>query len=105
MGLKSFWKVLVDLGCSHNYVFTQGYFVCTKCGKRSYGFYDDNKRTGVVSSIKLTYDNGYDLGIDPEAENSELREMLIKIKQHYRNLDMKTVAQMSFYISERIKPL
>ena len=37
MGLKSFWKVLVDLGCSHNYVFTQGYFVCTKCGKRSYG--------------------------------------------------------------------
>ncbi|AJW71755.1 CAP domain-containing protein [Nitrosopumilus adriaticus] len=25
------------MGCSHNYVFTQGYFVCTKCGKRSYG--------------------------------------------------------------------
>ncbi len=23
--------------CSHNFVFTQGYFVCTKCGKRSYG--------------------------------------------------------------------
>ena len=68
-------------------------------------FYDGNKRTGVVSGIKLAYDNGYDLGIDPEADNSELREMLIKIKQHYHNLDMKIVAQMSFYISERIKPL
>ena len=25
------------MGCSHNYVYTQGYFVCTKCGKKSYG--------------------------------------------------------------------
>lgn len=25
------------MGCGHNYVYTQGYFVCTKCGKRSYG--------------------------------------------------------------------
>jgi len=25
------------MGCSHNFVYTQGYFVCTKCGKRSYG--------------------------------------------------------------------
>ncbi|MCH7560783.1 MAG: CAP domain-containing protein [Thaumarchaeota archaeon] len=25
------------MGCSHNYVFTQGHFYCTKCGKRSYG--------------------------------------------------------------------
>jgi uncharacterized protein YkwD len=25
------------VGCSHNYVYTRGYFVCTKCNKRSYG--------------------------------------------------------------------
>lgn len=25
------------MGCSHNYVFTQGYFYCTKCGARHYG--------------------------------------------------------------------
>jgi len=25
------------MGCSHNYVYTKGYFVCTKCNKRSYG--------------------------------------------------------------------
>lgn len=25
------------MDCGHNYVFTQGYFVCTKCGARHYG--------------------------------------------------------------------
>jgi len=25
------------MGCSHNYVYTQGYFVCTKCHHKSYG--------------------------------------------------------------------
>lgn len=25
------------MGCSHNFVYTQGYFICTKCGKKSYG--------------------------------------------------------------------
>jgi|FLOH01.1.fsa_nt_gi uncharacterized protein YkwD len=25
------------MGCSHNFVYTQGYFVCTKCNKKSYG--------------------------------------------------------------------
>jgi len=25
------------VGCSHNYVYTQGHFYCTKCGKRTYG--------------------------------------------------------------------
>jgi len=25
------------MGCSHNYVYTQGYFVCTKCHQKSYG--------------------------------------------------------------------
>lgn len=25
------------MGCNHNYVYTQGFFVCTKCNKKSYG--------------------------------------------------------------------
>ena len=25
------------MGCSHNYVFTQGYFYCTRCGKKTHG--------------------------------------------------------------------
>jgi uncharacterized protein YkwD len=25
------------MGCKHNYVFNQGYFVCTRCGRRQYG--------------------------------------------------------------------
>ena len=66
-------------------------------------FFDGNKRTGVVSAIKFFHDNGYNLDIDPEAGNVELREMLIKIKQHYRRLDTDTVNQMSFYISKRTK--
>jgi len=66
-------------------------------------FFDGNKRTGVVSAIKFLHDNGYNLDIDPEAENLELRKMLIKIKQHYHSLDRDTVSQMSFYISKRTK--
>ncbi|AJW71224.1 CAP domain-containing protein [Nitrosopumilus adriaticus] len=40
------------MGCSHNYVFTQGYFVCTKCGKRSYGrAYKKKQRSKLVGGI------------------------------------------------------
>ena len=39
------------MGCSHNFVYTQGYFVCTKCGKSSYGKNGNknkNGKTGIV---------------------------------------------------------
>lgn len=34
--------------CSHNYVYTQGYFVCTKCGKRTYGRSYRRKKTKTI---------------------------------------------------------
>ena len=34
--------------CSHNYVYTQGYFVCTKCGKKTYGRTYRRKKTRVI---------------------------------------------------------
>jgi uncharacterized protein YkwD len=42
--------------CSHNYVYAQGYFVCIKCGKRSYGRSHQKKKTktvgfGIASAI------------------------------------------------------
>lgn len=54
--------------CSHNYVFTQGDFVCTKCGKRFYGCSYKKKQgkkigIGVVTLLVLViaifaYSNG-----------------------------------------------
>lgn len=40
--------------CKHNYVFTQGYFYCTKCNHRSYGRSRKKKlakKTGIVISL------------------------------------------------------
>lgn len=34
--------------CSHNYVYTQGYFVCTKCGRRIYGRSYRRKKTKTI---------------------------------------------------------
>lgn len=44
------------MGCSHNFVYTQGYFVCTKCGKRSYGRTHRKKQgkkiaTGIIIAL------------------------------------------------------
>lgn len=39
----------MNMGCSHNYVYTQGYFSCTKCGKRSYGKSHRNKQRGKIA--------------------------------------------------------
>jgi len=56
------------MGCSHNFVFTQGYFVCTKCGKRSYGRSHKKKQgkkvaAGIIVSLVavlgiFAYSNG-----------------------------------------------
>ena len=39
------------MGCKHNYVYTQGYFVCTKCGIRSHG--EPKKKRGKKVAIVL----------------------------------------------------
>lgn len=42
------------MGCSHNYVFTQGHFYCTKCGKRSYGKSYKRKKGKKIVVITIT---------------------------------------------------
>ena len=66
-------------------------------------FFDGNRRTGIVVTIKFLRDNGYDLNIDPEDENLELRHMLSEIKKHAAGLEFGILKQMSFYISKRMK--
>jgi prophage maintenance system killer protein len=39
-------------------------------------FFDGNRRTGIIVASKFLRDNGYELDIDPENENLELRGML-----------------------------
>lgn len=68
-------------------------------------FMDGNRRTGIIAVGKFLRDNSYDLDIDPEEENSELRLMLRKIKEQLLTLNQEIMEQLSFYISKRIKPL
>ena len=68
-------------------------------------FLDGNRRTGIISASKFLYDNGYELDIDPENENLELRGILSEIKKQSQTLNQNILKQLSFYISKRIKPL
>ncbi|MFY9299628.1 MAG: Fic family protein [Candidatus Nitrosotenuis sp.] len=68
-------------------------------------FFDGNRRTGIIAASKFLHDNGYELDIDPDSENLELRGMLSEIKKHSRTLNQRIMKQLSFYISKRIKPL
>lgn len=65
-------------------------------------FLDGNRRTGIIATGKFLRDNGYDLDISPEEENS-LRYMLKKFKEKMSTLDQNIVEQLSFYISKRMK--
>jgi len=68
-------------------------------------FFDGNRRTGIIAASKFLHDNGYELDIDPENENLELRGMLSEIKKQSRTLNQDIMKQLSFYISKRIKSL
>ena len=68
-------------------------------------FFDSNRRTGIIAASKFLYDNGYELEIDPDNENLELRGMLSEIKKQSQTLNQDLMKQLSFYISKRIKPL
>ena len=41
------------MGCSHNYVYTQGHFYCTKCGKKSYGRSYKKKQGKKIAGITI----------------------------------------------------
>ena len=64
---------------------------------------DGNRRTGIIAAGKFLRDNGYDLDIAPEEENSELRQMLKTIKGRMYALNQDIMGQLSFYILERMK--
>lgn len=66
-------------------------------------FMDGNRRTGIIAASKFLRNNGYDLDIDPEEANSELRSMLKKIKGQLLTLNQEVMEQLSFYISERMR--
>jgi death on curing protein len=68
-------------------------------------FFDGNRRTGIIAASKFLYDNGYELNVDPENENLELRNMLSEIKKQSKTLNQDLIKQLCFYISKRIKPL
>lgn len=71
----------------------------------SQAFFDGNRRTGIIAAVTFLRDNGFDLDINPEDENLELRNLLSEIKKHYTDLEPSLMKQLSFYISKRIKPL
>lgn len=83
------------MSCSHHFVYTQGYFVCTKCGKRSYGRSHRKKQgkkvaagiiIGLVAVIGIfAFSNGiFEINqekLDAALENipSEIPEVDIKL--------------------------
>ena len=66
-------------------------------------FFDGNRRTSIIAAGTFLRDNGYELDISPEEENTELREMLSKIKKHRCDLEPTIMKQLFLYISERTK--
>lgn len=66
-------------------------------------FMDGNRRTGIIAAGKFLRNNGYDLDIEPEEVNSELRSMLKKIKSQLLTLNPEAMEQLSFYISKRMR--
>ncbi|MDC8453384.1 MAG: Fic family protein, partial [Candidatus Nitrosotalea sp.] len=61
-------------------------------------FLDSNRRTGIIAAGKFLRDNGYELEIDPDNENLELRNMLSEIKKQSQTLNQNIMKQLSFYI-------
>lgn len=47
------------MGCSHNYVYTQGYFVCTKCGNRSYGRSHKKRQGKKIAGVTIALIIGF----------------------------------------------
>ena len=69
----------------------------------SQAFFDGNRRTSIVAAGTFLRDNGYELDISPDDENTELRSMLSEIKKHQRDLEPTIMKKLFLYISERMK--
>ncbi|QLH07070.1 Fic family protein [Nitrosopumilus ureiphilus] len=65
-------------------------------------FLDGNKRTGIISSTKFLYDNGFDLNIEKKDE-PEIRNLLYEIQDQRTSLDHSVVTKIIFYITKRIQ--
>jgi len=65
-------------------------------------FFDGNRRTSIIAAGTFLRDNGYELAIDPEEENTELREILSEIKKHQHDLEPAIMNQLFLYISKRM---
>ena len=65
-------------------------------------FFDGNRRTSIIAAGTFLRDNGYELDISPEDENTELREMLSDIKKYQRDLEPTIMKQLFLYISKRM---
>jgi len=68
-------------------------------------FLDGNRRTSIIAAGTFMRDNGYELEIDIDDENLELRKMLKEIKRHFRDLDQNIMDKLILYTSERIRSL
>jgi len=65
-------------------------------------FFDGNRRTSIIAAGTFLRDNGYELAIDPEEENTELREILSEIKKHRHDLEPAIMNQLFLYILKRM---
>ncbi|MBT7253288.1 MAG: hypothetical protein HN875_06110 [Candidatus Nitrosopelagicus sp.] len=97
------------MGCSHNYVYTQGYFSCTKCGKRSYGKSYKKKQgkkvvVGVIIAIVLgVVVLGYSNGIF-EINQEKLEEAIQNIPQSLPSIT-ENIPSMPLQVSESIEKI
>lgn len=103
------------MGWNHNYIFTQGYFYCTKCGHRKYGKTHNKNRSAkigagiaivlVAIAIGFLFTSGI---IEFNQENLDeslqsIPEELIKAGETATNLASETNAILRESISEQIE--
>ena len=85
---QSFVRIM---GCSHNYVYTQGYFVCTKCSKKSH-VHSRRRQSGkkiaawitvviVIGVVVLGYSNGI-LEVNQENLEQSLQKITDFVPAH-----------------------
>lgn len=97
------------MGCSHNFVYTQGCFVCTKCGKRSYGrSYKKKQGKNIVAGISIALVIGivffaYTNGIF-EISQDNLDRTIQNISQNISKIEeiQKPIAEKTSEITETV---
>ncbi len=64
-------------------------------------FWDGNRRTSIVAAGTFLRNNGYQLDISPEEENTTLRRMLSDIKLHQRDIEPIIFQRLFLYVTKR----